>query len=305
MREGDEADDVYVISAGELVATTRSAYGDVTVGRIGEGQVVGEVTVIAGGRRTATLTAAGPAEVQVIRRADFEQWLDEHPEMADAVSAQARERIDRTHVAGMVTELLGRATPCWSRRSWTASGGAGSRPATCCSSRVTGRTPRTSSSAAASWSRCDRTTRAAGDGGDGGTCRRTRPWRRRRRTRAARRCATFGDRSCRPRHDTRHVDRRDVRGAGAPVAGAHAARRPWRHLEAADPAPAVGSRRLADRGRHRTARFRRRCSTRSSPRSPGSVRSATSRASGSTGCSTGPASRRRPPTRSGSRGCRS
>ncbi len=111
VREGDEADDVYVISAGELVATTRSAYGDVTVGRIGEGQVVGEVTVIAGGRRTATLTAAGPAEVQVIGRADFEGWLDEHPEMADAVSAQARERIDRTHVAGMVTELLGARDP--------------------------------------------------------------------------------------------------------------------------------------------------------------------------------------------------
>ena len=111
VREGDEADDVYVISSGELVATTSSAHGEVTVGRIGEGQVVGEVTVIAGGRRTATLTAAGPAEVQVIRRVDFEQWLDEHPDAADAVSAQARERIDRTHVAGMVTDLLGARDP--------------------------------------------------------------------------------------------------------------------------------------------------------------------------------------------------
>ena len=111
VREGDEADDVYVISSGELVATTSSAHGDVIVGRIGEGQVVGEVTVIAGGRRTATLTAAGPAEVQVIRRADFEQWLDDHPDVADAVSAQARERIDRTHVAAMVTDLLGARDP--------------------------------------------------------------------------------------------------------------------------------------------------------------------------------------------------
>jgi predicted acylesterase/phospholipase RssA/CRP-like cAMP-binding protein len=111
VREGDEADDVYVISSGELVATTRSAYGDVTVGRIGEGQVVGEVTVIAGGRRTATLTADGPAEAQVIRRADFERWLDEHPEVADAVSAQARERIDRTQVAAMVADLLGARDP--------------------------------------------------------------------------------------------------------------------------------------------------------------------------------------------------
>ncbi len=111
VREGDQADDVYVISSGELVATTRSDYGDVTVGRIGAGQVVGEVTVIAGGRRMATLTADGPAEVKVIRRADFEQWLLEHPEVADAVSAQARERIDRTQVAAMVTDLLGARDP--------------------------------------------------------------------------------------------------------------------------------------------------------------------------------------------------
>ena len=153
VREGDEADDVYVISSGELVATTSSAHGDVTVGRIGEGQVVGEVTVIAGGRRTATLTAAGPAEVQVIRRVDFEQWLDEHPDAADAVSAQARERIDRTHVAGMVTDLLGRGTPRSSRRSSTGFDGDASRPAMCCSSRATSPMPRTSSSVAASWCR--------------------------------------------------------------------------------------------------------------------------------------------------------
>ena len=111
VREGDEADDVYVISSGELVATTHSAYGDVIVGRIGEGHVVGEVTVIAGGRRTATLTASGPAEVQVIRRAEFEQWLEDHPDIADAVSAQARERIDRTQVAAMVSDLLGARDP--------------------------------------------------------------------------------------------------------------------------------------------------------------------------------------------------
>ncbi|MET0663248.1 MAG: cyclic nucleotide-binding domain-containing protein [Ilumatobacteraceae bacterium] len=111
VREGDEADDVYVISSGELVATTHSAYGDVIVGRIGEGHVVGEVTVIAGGRRTATLTASGPAEVQVIRRSEFEQWLEAHPDIADAVSAQARERIDRTQVAAMVSDLLGARDP--------------------------------------------------------------------------------------------------------------------------------------------------------------------------------------------------
>lgn len=107
VREGDEADDVYLLVDGGLVATTSSIHGDVVVGSISVGQVVGEVTVIAGGRRTATLRAVGASEALVFARADFEQWLGDNPEIADAVSAQARERVDRTHVASMVTELLG------------------------------------------------------------------------------------------------------------------------------------------------------------------------------------------------------
>ena len=92
-----------------LVATTASEHGDVVVGTIDAGQVVGEVTVIAGGRRTATLRAVGRVRgARCSPRSDFEQWLTDNPDMADAVSAQARERIDRTHVASMVTELLGR-----------------------------------------------------------------------------------------------------------------------------------------------------------------------------------------------------
>ena len=107
VHEGDEADDVYFVTSGTLIATTAGPFGEVEVGTIGIGGVVGEVTVIAGGRRTATLRADGPTEVIVIARTDFEKWLFDNPEIADAVSAQARERIDRTQVAGMVTDLLG------------------------------------------------------------------------------------------------------------------------------------------------------------------------------------------------------
>ena len=106
VHEGDEADDVYALVAGSLVATTSSVHGDVVVGAISPGQVVGEVTVIAGGRRTATLRAVGDSDVLVYARPDFERWLVDNPDIADSVSAQARERIDRTHVASMVTELL-------------------------------------------------------------------------------------------------------------------------------------------------------------------------------------------------------
>ncbi|MEM9517557.1 MAG: cyclic nucleotide-binding domain-containing protein, partial [Actinomycetota bacterium] len=110
-REGDAADEVFVLLSGDLVAERRSDHGSVQVGRIERGEIVGEITVIAGGRRTATLRATSPSEVLVVARAHFERWLQEHPDVADVVSTQARDRLDRTHVAAMVTELIGTNDP--------------------------------------------------------------------------------------------------------------------------------------------------------------------------------------------------
>lgn len=111
--QGDAADDVFVVTAGRLdaIRTSGDADAEVVVGSVGTGQIVGEVTVVAGGRRTATLRADGPAQVLAIARSDFEAWLAARPEAADAVSSEARARIDRSHVVTMVAELLGGAEP--------------------------------------------------------------------------------------------------------------------------------------------------------------------------------------------------
>ncbi len=107
VEQGDAADKVYFIEAGRVSASKATADGDVVVGTVEAGQVIGEVTVVAGGVRTATLTAVGAVEVLEIERADFEDWLNSHPEMADLVSDEARERVDRTNVATMVADLMG------------------------------------------------------------------------------------------------------------------------------------------------------------------------------------------------------
>jgi predicted acylesterase/phospholipase RssA/CRP-like cAMP-binding protein len=111
VEEGAEADVVFVVLSGRLDAITSSDQGEVVVGSVGAGQLVGEITVIAGGRRTATLRASEPTEVMVIGRADFEGWLADDPDAADAISAEARTRIDRTQVATIVAELVGEAEP--------------------------------------------------------------------------------------------------------------------------------------------------------------------------------------------------
>ncbi len=109
--EGDTADEVFVVIGGTLSAERRSDGGSIDLGRIGAGQIVGEITIIAGGRRTASLRATSPCEVAAIARDRFEHWLDEHPERADAVSKQARERLDRSQVAAMLTDLVGANDP--------------------------------------------------------------------------------------------------------------------------------------------------------------------------------------------------
>lgn len=111
VEQGSAADEVFVVLTGRLEAVAGSAGDEVVIGSVGDGDVVGEVTVIAGGRRTATLRAAEPTEVLAIERARFESWLSEHPDAADVVSAQARNRIDRAQVAQMVGRLVGTGEP--------------------------------------------------------------------------------------------------------------------------------------------------------------------------------------------------
>jgi CRP-like cAMP-binding protein len=107
VEQGDAADNVYFIQSGTVIASKATPQGEVDVGTVEAGQVIGEVTVVAGGLRTATLRASGPVEVLEIERSEFEAFLNSNPEMADSVSDQARERVDRTNVATMVAELMG------------------------------------------------------------------------------------------------------------------------------------------------------------------------------------------------------
>lgn len=111
VNEGDVAHEVFVVLAGRFEAVKVTGQGSVVVGSVGPGEILGEITVIAGGRRTATLRATESSVVRAIDRLPFERWLIEHGAITDEVSLRARERIDRTQVAEMLTDLLGTTEP--------------------------------------------------------------------------------------------------------------------------------------------------------------------------------------------------
>ena len=61
--EGDQADALYVVLAGELEVTKRSGSADIPLARVGPGSLQGELAALEGGRRLASVRAATPAEV--------------------------------------------------------------------------------------------------------------------------------------------------------------------------------------------------------------------------------------------------
>lgn len=107
--EGEMSDTVYVVVDGELVATVASADGELEVGRIGTGGLIGEVAALSSAPRTASVRAAGPATVVGLAPDAFAEWLDTQPDVAAAVLARARDRLRAVQVGQIAGELFGEA----------------------------------------------------------------------------------------------------------------------------------------------------------------------------------------------------
>lgn len=105
-REGDDSDEAYIVISGNLVALVAGHIGDMAVAEHGPGSLVGEVTTLIGGHRTATLRAASPVVVSVIDRTTLNTVFEDHPDAASTVLRRARERTDRTRVAALLSHEL-------------------------------------------------------------------------------------------------------------------------------------------------------------------------------------------------------
>ncbi len=81
--KGDDGTQVYVVISGKLKALTTSRDGDDVVFSImGPGEVFGEVALLGGTKRTATISAIDACELLCIDRRDFMAFLKVHPDVA-------------------------------------------------------------------------------------------------------------------------------------------------------------------------------------------------------------------------------
>jgi CRP-like cAMP-binding protein len=81
--KGDTGAQVYVVISGRLKALTTSDEGDDMVFNIvGPGEVLGEIALLGGTQRTATVTAIDECELLIIDRRDFIAFLRNHPDVS-------------------------------------------------------------------------------------------------------------------------------------------------------------------------------------------------------------------------------
>lgn len=80
MREGDAGEDMYIVLSGRLRVTATQADGSQRpIAELGAGETVGEMALVTGDPRVATVHAVRDTQLARLTRASFDRLLDRHP----------------------------------------------------------------------------------------------------------------------------------------------------------------------------------------------------------------------------------
>lgn len=107
LNEGDPGTSMYVIASGEVKVYTRGTGGDagqLYLARLGEGDFFGEVSVLTGKPRTATITASQRTELLRLDKERLDGALSKHPGIRKVLDDFYRKRATHT-VEAMIESL--------------------------------------------------------------------------------------------------------------------------------------------------------------------------------------------------------
>jgi tetratricopeptide (TPR) repeat protein len=103
--EGDPGSAMYVIVSGEVKVYTRNASsGSVYLAKLGAGDFFGEVSVLTGKPRTATITASQPTELLRLDKEKLDNALSTYPGIRKVLDAFYKQRANHT-VEAMIESL--------------------------------------------------------------------------------------------------------------------------------------------------------------------------------------------------------
>lgn len=105
--EGEPGDSFFVVDRGEVEVSKKLAGKSRALARLMEGQFFGEMALLTGEARSATVVAASDVDVFRLDKAGFEKILAANPSIAVEISAILAERRDaQTQAAGDVTQAF-------------------------------------------------------------------------------------------------------------------------------------------------------------------------------------------------------
>ncbi len=99
-KEGELAEHLYIVARGQLEINMASGtVNELVLNVINEGEYLGEMGIIMpGGRRTAGARARGDVLLLSMSRTQFQELLQRHPELANAMVSVLSSRLDNTNV---------------------------------------------------------------------------------------------------------------------------------------------------------------------------------------------------------------
>ncbi len=110
IRQGDPGDALYFVLSGSLdVAVADGSGAAAVVDRLEHGSFIGEMALLAGNRRSASVTARGPAKVARLSRAAFDQVAVHDRTLRHRVVAAIAPRLARVQLAAVLGEWFGLA----------------------------------------------------------------------------------------------------------------------------------------------------------------------------------------------------
>ena len=107
VEHGDEAVEIFVVMRGALDVVLDHDGMVQQVATMRAGSVVGEIGVLSGDRRSATLRASGATTVAVIPRDAFRELLADNPAASEELATRALDRLRRTQLIASFNERFG------------------------------------------------------------------------------------------------------------------------------------------------------------------------------------------------------
>lgn len=108
IRQGDASEAMYVVVKGELQAISILPDDtEIPLGKIGPGEPLGEIQILAGGRHTASVRALSDAELIRLSKSALENLLHKSPDLVSVLADISRRRLLHNQLAHILPTLFG------------------------------------------------------------------------------------------------------------------------------------------------------------------------------------------------------